>query len=307
MRIVAGRLVLFIATAYPLAITSRTDLTAPVGSFAIHPARQGGVFLVHCNINGKRKVSMVLDTGSGNISVSNSIVKQLGLTPSPLHDSSGKPIVSGSSTGGTIPAVELESIQADDCLPFVKGQAKVIEDRLLRSISADHVDGILGQGAFGSTSLMIDFQEQRVSLWYPSKLTEEDLAASGMANAREIPADVRNLVFYVQAELSDGVVEKMAIDTGASRTGISAATARRLGLSPVSTSIRKSAQGDIKVATAMIPSLHVMGLTLENIPIEYPLDDTINLPEHLGLDVLVRLTILMDIPNKKLRVKTVIK
>jgi hypothetical protein len=281
--------------------SARAD-SAPVGSFSFKPDPVSGVLLVRCKINSKLEITMALDTG-GFMAVSQRVVDELGLPLTPALDQDGKPMRLVFPKTDRPMAVHPDSIQADDCLPWVSGQVIVLDTKTLRSLGSERVDGIVGMNAFGACSALFDFSNRRVTLWYPSTLSSEDLKKAGMEGAVQVPVEAPEMYFHTVVDLGNGKKARILLDTGAVQTGISHAMARELGLTPTRWVTRNSLMGPVRVAIAKIDKLTIGPFHLEDVTVEFPEKDSLSIPPHLGQDVLSQFLLLMDVPNKKLYLK----
>lgn len=241
------------------------------------------------------------------MAVSRWVADELGLPFTPALGKDGKPMPLVFPKLDRPVAVHPDSIQADNCIPWVKGQVIVLDTETVRTLGSERVDGILGMNAFGACSALFDFKKQVVTLWYPSTMSAEDLKKAGMEGAIELPVEAPDMYFNTSVGVGPGKELKVLIDTGAVQTGITFAMARELGLTATAHKTKSSLIGPVKFSTATLPKLSIGPFEVENLSVEYPESDKLGIPAHLGLDVLSRFRLLIDVPNSRMFLKPVEK
>jgi hypothetical protein len=119
---------------------------------------------------------LIVDTGTVGVYLTAEAVQKLGLTPVPAAVDNGK-----------FRQVTLDKLCVDKDVTFLKVPVNVVENEALVRGTGMPVDGILGLQVFSLTSFLIDFQDCYITIWYPSKLTTEDIRQAGMDGATEVP------------------------------------------------------------------------------------------------------------------------
>lgn len=265
-----------------------------------------GSLLVSCRIDEAYDSTLVLDTGSGNHALSEDFVRRNRLTMRPPIGSDGRPITMDFPPIKVVGIAELTNIRIGTDTLFRGPDALVLEDRAIRRMSDGAVDGILAMRTFTYTSILFDFQRKSVTVYYPSTLSAEELRQAGMDGAAEIPIEMRKDQAYVTLNFGADQKESLCIDTGAVHTGIPAGLAARLGLKPRSHYEGASLGGNQKVAEANVPTVRLGDMIVKDLAVQYTDKGKLELPPHLGQDVLSRFRVLIDVPGKKMYLKSIV-
>jgi predicted aspartyl protease len=264
------------------------------------PYREGGSgeLLIEGELAG-RKALLILDTGSSGSTVSERLAEKLGLEILLPTRRDGSPYVHPNGErlrGIVVPLVKLGAVTVES-EKFV-----LAPDKLLRS-GKEPVDGLLGVSTLLGLSMLFDFQKKQVTFRKPGGLSPLELKVSGMDGAVEIPMVDRSgdLCYQVGAKLNGGVEEAFLLDTGAHRTMISRAAARKLKLKgkPSGKAWFPLEHRQVETLEARLSTFEIGGLTLRDVVVDFPSSD-VDAPVLLGRDILTRFRVMVDYLDDKL-------
>ena len=259
-------------------------------------------------LNDHTSVTFLIDTGSYVNYIDAGIAAKLGL---PLENVTstitGQPYT---ELGQAAHAVRIHSVVAGgvnfaNAVFLVEPKA-----RLPRSVTVQ-ADGIIGLNALQQSALQIDFKQHQLTLYPGGDLSVADLEAAGFTGAVTLPLFFlpATASFAARVHIVSGLLtadEDLLVDTGANATTITAAVASQLQLVPFGKGGNAIAgfNYSIPVNWAKIPKLSIGGLVVEDYPVFYPMKDVAVVPGSLGLDLLSGYGLLLDIPQKKLYLKS---
>ena len=253
--------------------------------------------------------NFIFNTGLSRMTLSDEIAKRLKLDIKPAIGGNGKPII---EDGVQAKMVTVQHGQLNT-FPLTQIRALVVKSDKMLAFYEQPVDGIIGANLASAFATLIDFQRHTLTFYYGAPLTVEDLKNADMDNAIALPlvTPTKNydgdLLVAVRVRFNDAEEEDLVIDTGAADTMVSSELAAKLKL-------RSSAQGSkdfilgksVKVNKAKVSTLKFGNNTLNNLTVKYPQDvKEKNYCPHLGLDVLTKFRVLLDIPGKKLYIKPI--
>lgn len=231
-------------------IASRGDVDVP-----FHYVKQGGhLIMVKAKVNGQGPFDFIVDTGNGSpygIMVSPSIVKRLDISTQEITTDSGFPIgLSKTFSVGKIESFELGEISAGN--QDVVGADALAE--LAERIGAP-IDGNLGYGFFKDYTLTFDFERSTL------RLSRDRV--KGRATPIQIGKGKPLIRIAVKA---NGTTLHFVLDTGASRTCISPAAAKELGLD-LGEELRVNKSNDHIAHMSKLTTLTVAGKTQRDVGI----------------------------------------
>lgn len=160
-----------------------------------------GRVVVPVTINGQGPFRFIVDTGANHSTIAPHLAKSLGLTPS----ESNPILVDGITGSGHVSYVTVARLQAG---------ALVLEGETLPIISAPTLagaDGILGTAGLTKTSLMVDFQHNRVSIG-------NNVGAAIRSQSTKIHAERLTYGLITLQTKMGGVRVAAVLDTGSERT-----------------------------------------------------------------------------------------
>jgi predicted aspartyl protease len=168
------------------------------------------------------------------------------------------------------------------------------------------VDGLLGLNVLSRLTVLIDPQLKWVMLWWPRALTSAERERMNMGDAVELPLKERDDgVLQVQARLNDTVDVQLPLDTGSDVTCIPMNVADQLKLEPTGPGrMAESLYDKGREREAPLQQIALGTLKLWWMVVHYS-DNPRLINQALGMDVLSRFRVLLDIPNKKLYLKPV--
>lgn len=201
-------------------VTQETP-SGPVPFETVH-----GHILVRALINQQEQVTLVLDTGAAYTFITPEIARKLGL--SPTDETLRRPTVVVGGQQIEVPVVSLQTLAV--------GHAR--RDHLQVGVLASFpnaplVDGILGADFLQLFTLTFDYASSQLWLLPQGSLpilssTAQEAGSQGKA----IPLHLVNNLILVQAMLNRQGPITLLLDTGASHTILTPATAQRIGLRP---------------------------------------------------------------------------
>lgn len=251
------------------------------------------------------RATFLVDSGSDFSAVSDTLADTLGLPRQPATSTGGRPFrLNGKPAQAVIlPALLIGTLPAND------SQFVILSDKALSASVGQPVDGILGAGVFEVYPVLFDFQRGQTTFFSSSPLPD-DLKMLGMDDAAVAPVRDHNgdYDFMCRVALTAGgktVEEEMLIDTGAAFSLISAKTADRLKLEPISEiSGITTLFGHRVVFDALVPSVSVGTVTVPRLVVSYPRDrPQPNDKSTLGLNFLSQFRVLLDYKQKKMYLK----
>ena len=297
----------------PVRVVIRTTLpntlaSAPPGTAVAHDGPSGAVpfdtvqghILVRALINQQESVTLLLDTGAAYTFITPDIAGKLGLSPTAETPTRATTIVGGQRLN--VPIVTVQTLAVGNA------RHDSLRVGVLASFpNAPLVDGILGADFLQPFTMTFDYVSSQLWLRPQGSLpltfaAEQEAGGAGKA----IPVRLVNNLIFVQAILNRREPVLLLLDTGASHTILTPATAQRLGLHPTEKAPRRRlSRGDgasHEVPFVLCPSLQLGEAVVENLPVGI----TDLLPQAsvvgglLGIDFLERFTVTLDRNTRQL-------
>jgi predicted aspartyl protease len=189
---------------------------------------------LHAVLNHKEQVTLFLDTGVTHTLITPDTAKRLGLSPTAETPKQALHVLGGHQV--EVPVVLLASVAV--------GQTAVqnVPVGVVASFPADPLaDGLLGADVLRHFTLTLDYAASRLTLvpQGPQSPSPATLAAARGVVHGPIPLRLGPSHVLVQAILNGQEPVTLLLDTGASHTLLTPATARRLGLSPTADALRR--------------------------------------------------------------------
>ena len=266
-----------------------------------------GAPLITVWINGQVEATFIVDTGTVDDLISQSLVKKLGLVSHPALLPNGKPLL---LEGKQPQAVTLTSLKIGgkagplNLQPF-NGPVCVLPDQQLR-VSADRsVDGLIGSGLLAKFAVSLDFSAHTMLLVYPGSLTRAEAEYLGYCQpgGTDFPLAMdADDVCSVQVGVENkGVSQRvdLPLDTGSQMTTLPARTAQDLSLG----SLGQIPQADHSSSVSTVCETRPDALVLGEVRLVRPLINYVETADYtprLGLDILSSYKVLMDFPAKKM-------
>ena len=276
-------------------------------TFHYIPDNQGQILLTVL-VDGTEHATMMVDTGTTDSTLSDTLVAKLGLTPAPAIRLDGRPVTLNGHTlqGVIVPMLKIGPLQ------FAHSQYTVLNTLTMSAGSKVPFDGLLGLNALRTLPILMDFQTHQITFFFHSPVTAEELQSVGMADAVAVPlTDKVGGIPMPEVQMTSGahrVTEPMLLDTGSFPTILSQQAARKLKLTtlgihtmnfpagPVPTIIARLGQLGLGTGASPLPDLTVLALSGAALP---------SVPPHVGLDVLTQYQVLLDISAKTMYLKPV--
>lgn len=269
------------------------------------PVPGQGAPLVKVWINSQVEATFVVDTGTTNDLISQSLVNKLGLVSHSALLPDGRPLL---LEGRQPQAVTLTSLKIGgksgplNIQPF-NGPVCVLPDQQLR-VSADRsVDGLIGSGLLATFAVSLDFSAHTMMLVYPGSLTRAEAGYLGYCQPGgtnfPLMMDAED-VCSVQVGLENKGISRqvnLPLDTGSQMTTLPARVAQDLSLGP----LRQIPQADHSSSISTVRETRPDALVLGEVRIVKPLinyAETADYTPRLGLDILSGYKVLMDFPAK---------
>ena len=277
------------------------------------PVPGQGAPLITVWINSQVEATFVVDTGTTNDLISQSLVKKLGLVSHPALLPSGKPLL---LEGRQPQAVTLTSLKIGgksgplNIQPF-NGPVCILPDQQLR-VSADRsVDGLIGSGLLAKFAVSLNFSAHTMMLVYPGNMTRAEAGYLGycLPGGTNLPLTINaEDVCSVKVGLENkGVSQQvdLPLDTGSQVTTLPARTAQDLSLG----SLGRIPQADHSSGVFTVCKTRPDALVLGEVRLVRPLisyAETADYTPRLGLDILSGYKVLMDFPAKKMYLQPII-
>lgn len=174
----------------------------------------------------------------------------------------------------------------------------VINRSHLTTLGPD-IDGVLGIHALESFAVAFDFQRHMVTLVLKGNLSQSELSALGFDGATVLPLVQSIGVYSVQVQLSSGprqTTTTLIVDSGSDLTYISNTSARVLGFEAKGKFHRQGFDPHGFQTSEAQATLGLGNTTLLNQAISFLDSEKAPVPAVLGLDILMRFRVLMDLP-----------
>ncbi|MGE3541403.1 MAG: aspartyl protease family protein [Candidatus Tectimicrobiota bacterium] len=271
------------------------NLSGPVAFETVH-----GHILVRALVNQQEHLALVLDTGAAASFITPEIARRLGLQPTARTPKRTITVVGGKQLD--VPVVTLQSLEVGHA------RREQMSVGVLASFpNAPLVDGILGADFLQPFTMTFDYASSR--LWLLPQgtlpfLTSASTDARGGSKA--IPLRLVNNLILVQVMLDRREPVLFLLDTGASHTMVTPATAQRLGLRPAANAPRRTfIRGDgqtHEVPFVPCPTLQLGEAVVENllVGISDLLPQASVVGGLLGVDFLERFTVTLDRTTRQL-------
>ena len=262
--------------------------------------------MISVRLNGSLDATFVVDTGTGNCLISQSLAAKLGALPYAALLPDGKPLF---LDGKQPQAITLTSLQIGGksgplIINPLSGPILIVPDRQLR-VSVDHtVDGMIGSNLLDEFAVIFDFPGRRLTLCTPGNLTSGEVQSLGFSGpGRTVMPLSRNAdeTYSTPVTLENGRASRQAdllVDTGAQRTQIPRLVAQDLFLIPLR---QRPVVNSADSYTANEAQLHALGLGVLQITgpsVLYAAKG--NHITGLGLDILSGYKVLLDFPARKM-------
>ena len=273
------------------------------------PLKGWQVPLVGTRLDKKLLCTFLVDTGSNNDILTDTVAQQLGLVPKPaVRD--GKPFKLNGKQAQYVIATSNEI----GPLPLLHPLFLVLDQKQFLAplgFSAP-VQGLISGNDLSEFSVLFDCPVHQIKFWHPGSLPDADIRAAGFDPSQSIPLTIEqdDVLCYLNARFQNGTEsgeEKMLVDTGADYTSISYALAQRLKLKPDKDKITTQVlSGPLRVRRATVPLLTIGGITAKNVEVVYPSDPSgPNEPKDrsattLGMRFLSQYRFLIDYGSKRL-------
>ncbi len=251
--------------------------------------------------------AFLLKSSTHNVFISDILAQQWKLTPHPSLDAAGKPLL---MLGDAFGQVQLPKLLIGSLT--VKGSVAVLPaDKLLSWASYTSVPGIIGSAVIFGRPVLMDPATQ--SWIYLNEFKTEDLAGLNMSDAAaavDILDPDQDSIPAVAVQEQQGAAQftdTMTLATGSPFTLLSAEAAKTLHLTPEPKTLSYGAGKDITVFNqAHLSQISIGGVVLKDVEVAYPIGA---MPDgfypRLGMNVISRLRLLVDVVGKKMYVKSV--
>jgi hypothetical protein len=258
--------------------------------------------LVRIRLANGMEGRFLFDTGTNINLISEAMVQRLNLPRHPAIGSDGKPMMIDANKQAE--AVDVP-IQIGE-LSFA-GSMLIMDTQRLHAMSDPTVDGLIGANTFSKLAVLFDFEHHQVRLYYPGSLSDDDLKATGMNGIVPVLGDADSpFLFRVKARLNGAEDYTLTIDTGIDTAVIPRTVADRLKLKPAPMrSTMRTAFGPLAVKTAMMQTLAMGQITINDVPVNFPRDLSGRFPPGIGMEILGRYNMLIDFPARKLYLKPI--
>jgi predicted aspartyl protease len=267
-----------------------------LGRVAELPFRvMGGHLIVKGQINGN-DATLVFDTGAATTFLTQTAPGHLNLRALRDETHAAGALRSASGIGGSVDATAVEATHVDLGGLKARNFAFLVIDRSF-SFGGQPVDGLLSADLLAKYDIDLDFQSNRIRLFYPQGDCSHP-AAYLRGNLFRVPmlplsAD-RSPRIEVQV---DGVTLTAMIDTGADGTLLTERAAQRLNLPPDTSGAARMIRGvglaQVREKTVTLRSLAIGDLELQNwragvADVHFSTSDSL-VDMIIGLDLLTRL------------------
>jgi len=288
----------------------RPIITYPTNSFAIpYGLNASGLPIsqVRSEVGGA-PTPFLLKTSLSDSYLTEPLAKKWGLVQKPAMMSNGTPLT---LDGQPLSGVIVPNLRVGGLLLTSSSMVVLSPAQSLRAASGLSVEGALGANAFLQGPLLMDPRTQTWMLFVANvPMGADDLKSVEMADASTLdvltPDNDGIPSFAVRIRQGERQhTETLELATGSPFTLLSAEAAQALKLTPEPQKLKYSVGADVTVFNqAHVSQLSVGGVVLENVLIAYP-DGAMpkDFSPRLGMDVISRLRLLVDMPGKKLYVK----
>lgn len=271
------------------------------------PVSGQGAPLVTVWINSQVEATFVVDTGTNNCLISQSLVKKLGLTPFPALLSNGKPLLLESKQPQAVilTSLQLGGKQGPLVIHEPKMPVCVLPDQQLRVSASQLVDGLIGSNLLFNFAVDFDFSAHTMLLCLPGNLTqgETKFLKFNEPGGTALPLlDNSNNVYSVQVRLDNNSTSRqvdLLLDTGSQTTTVPRRAALDLSLVPLGKIPQANHSGSYYTVQVVRPQALTLGdLRLQQPSVNY--SDNPDCVPRLGLDILSSYRVLIDFPAKKM-------
>ncbi|HLV79056.1 MAG TPA: retropepsin-like aspartic protease [Chthonomonadaceae bacterium] len=269
------------------------------------PAAWHGLPLITLPLTNTISGAFLLDTGTAASLISKTLADRLRLSPGSVAPDNHQMAQFGDIM---LPVMQLSRFHLGT-LPLPDAPFLVYDH--FRALSDIGVEGVIGTNFLTRMAILFDFQHGRLTFWFPGGLSTAEIEQSGFTQDEAVPLSIRQdgpdgQDYSIPIGIDASARETMRIDTGAGYTSLSASLARTLRLQPFYQGEEVDGfRGVSKMNRAHVPALSLGRQILKDLPVSYPLTDPGPTPPSLGMDILSRFRVLMDIPNGKIYFKPV--
>jgi len=261
------------------------------------PFTEDGLPVVTFYVNGQETYgNFVIDTGTGWLLISDDFADRLKLKVHPMTTDAGE----------TVRMPDRKHAQGCDVeIQFgpipVRGPVLVTPSSSLQVHGGFTIDGIIGHSLLSKCAILFDFGRKQITVLYPGGLKDDEVKSLGFAGATVVPAALDPAGGWsVPVSLNGRLSIDLVVDTGGAATNIPASTAAELKLKPVKRNIQsKLLTGPLVTSQALVSTLAIGDLTLQDQPVEYARRDPRPFLPRLGMETLRHFRLLMDYATKR--------
>jgi predicted aspartyl protease len=268
---------------------------------------RSGTPVIEVPVNDRLPARFLVDTGMSYSLLRPSLVRKLGLPTLPLDDSVGRWF----RTPGRLPPVQTTvPLIRLGYLEWRNTAAIVVESEIFQQFARyEHkeLDGILGMNAFQRAAFELDPERRQVYFWLPGGLPMDVVRRQRFRQGRPIHLRVSGVgpIFNLPVRLPHVNGEELMLDTGSNETVISPELARRLKISVFERAPFYTRKGARTLAYGMASRVELDGYPVYDLPVRFPNRPAPELRPRLGMDVLRRFRVLIDVPNAALYVEPI--
>ncbi|HET6385326.1 MAG TPA: pepsin/retropepsin-like aspartic protease family protein, partial [Armatimonadota bacterium] len=285
---------LFVLISLSIAPTRASGATARHSSTTPIEFTSDGMPTVTVRINGA-EARMMLDTGTNTVAVTDAFVKRAGLSTRTFQLPATASHKGAAVVRAVLPDMVLGDFRENVADALIVKSIRTQDERL-------RIDGVLGWPVLQQFAGLIDFGARRLTLWYPSGLSPDEIKAAGMNGAKPVPL-VAGPDGYCHVTIKIGSSTfDVRLDTGAEGTSLTSAMAAELKLRPLAQQdVAGVVAGVWGVNIARCPVISVGSAHFGPGLVEYPvLSDNTRAP-LFGMDTLKYSRIFFDPGTHQMR------
>jgi hypothetical protein len=265
-----------------------------------------GIPYIHVVLGDGVAATLVIDTGSIDSVLSDSMAATLGLTGTPVLgtggaaiDFDGKP-----ATSVTVPMTTIGDSHIYN-LSFI-----LIDHDHLTKVIGMPVDGVIGLNYLSRVAILWDYDQGGLTFFSPGRLRRHQIASLGFAHADTAPLSraYDDGMFYLTASMADDVYvagDDLLLDTGSPFTAITPDDAHNLHLPAQGNGgFAFPIGGKVALSTDTVASLKIGSYELPNHLVSFPADDQPRTFFHVGLDIFHGHRVLIDFPRRMMYIVT---
>ena len=274
------------------------------------PVPGQGSPLVTVWLNKSQTATFVVDTGTNNCLISQSLAAKLGLLPVPAKLPDGKPLLFDGKQPQevTLTSLKLGGKSGPLNIEPLHGAFLVLPDQQLRVSANCLVDGLIGSSLLEEFAVALDFSGCTMIICYPGSLTLAEAQYLGYHQEEEtiMPIFSANNFYYAQVDLKNNTVSlqvNLLLDTGSDLTAIPRDAAQKLSLVSLRQLPQAGLSANFTVNEARLQRLSLGNLDVKNQLVTYGIEADHS--PRLGLDILSHYKVLLDFPAKKMYLQPV--